>query len=121
MEKSTFSARWNIANDPDTPPENLEELSKFDWLIRNAVAKNRNTSKETLRKLAYDPNPTVRMNVAGNPHTPEDVLHDLSNDMDKMVRIGVSRNPETEIETVQKLAEDRNYTVRKNAIESGRV
>ena len=48
MEKSE---KWRVANDPDTPSETLDELSvDQDWMIRSAVAKNRNTPKETLKK-----------------------------------------------------------------------
>lgn len=75
MEKSS---KWDIANDPDTLPESLNALSSDkDWMIRSAVAKNRNTPKETLKKLAKDPEWQVRNNVAINPHTPEDTLDDL--------------------------------------------
>lgn len=120
MEKR--GSKWNIANDPNTPPETLNEFSNDqDWMIRSAVAKNRNTPPETLKKLAKDNEWIVRNNVAVNPNTPEDTLHELSDDKDTLVRTNLGKNPSAKIETVMKLAEDKIWGVRRSAIESGRI
>jgi hypothetical protein len=73
-----------FATNPHTPPEILEELSEstYDWEEDGtASALARNTDKEALlRKLAANPDPSVRFSVAENPKTPQDVLQLLASD-----------------------------------------
>lgn len=73
-----------FATNPHTPLEILEELSDstYDWEEDGtASALARNTDKEPLlKKLAVDPDPSVRFSVAENPKTPQEILQLLAAD-----------------------------------------
>ena len=73
------------------------------------LARNSNTSKETLEKLSNDENNSVRCDVANNPNTSIEVLEKLSNDEDYSVRCDVANNPNTSKETLEKLSNDEDY------------
>lgn len=83
-----------------------------NWEDRQSVAKNPNTPKEVLEKLADDKSEVVRYAVAKNPSTPKEVLEKLTNDDDWNVRDLVARNSSTPKEVLEKLAKDSNVNVR---------
>jgi hypothetical protein len=88
--------------------ELLEKLSDYDDMsCRWAVAKNRHTSSNILKKLATDKINLVRALVATNPNTPKESLTQLFND-EKIVRDGLSGNPSTPIKFLRVLADDRD-------------
>lgn len=72
--------------------------------VLTGVALNRNTSQETLHRLAQHPNMWVRRKVALNPHTPADILERLANDRELTVRIGAARNIHTPVPSLWQLA-----------------
>jgi hypothetical protein len=63
-----------LAQNPNTPPETLVNLSRHkDWIVRWEVAINRNTPAEALKILATDRNHYVRGNVIRNPNATEEI------------------------------------------------
>ena len=65
-------SNYELALNPNTPPETLESLANDDnWLVRSHVAGNPNTPIETLERLANDKDWRVRCRVANNPNTPQ--------------------------------------------------
>lgn len=113
--------RAYAAQHPNASPKLLEDLSKDkEWQVREAVAGNKKTTKETLHDLIWDehfavrraaaknentdPNDldrlfwrdkttTVLEAIADNPHTPGDVLKKLSQNNDSDVSRAALRNP----------------------------
>ena len=59
------------------------------------MARNPNTSAETLALLAQDEDDDVRYEVAGNPSTSAETLALLAKDEDWQVRAAVAWNPHT--------------------------
>ncbi len=59
------------------------------------LARNPNTSPESLERLANDEDSCVRYWIARNPNTLPETLDRLANDYDWVVRHGVVRNPNT--------------------------
>ena len=67
--------RRAIAEEPNTPVEVLEFLSKDEEpSVRLSVAKNPNTPVESLELLATDESGRVRKNVAENPNISDDIV-----------------------------------------------
>jgi hypothetical protein len=71
------------------------DLSKLSFKEKLELAKNTNTSQETLIILANDGLYAVRYFVAKNPNTPSETLTVLASDKDWYVRYRVARNPNT--------------------------
>ena len=100
-----------LGSDPNLTPEELDKLSKHEALsVRGNVAKNKNTSKETLTKLSNG-NVYVNIRVASNPNTPPDVLDKLVKRFKRgesaaKVREKVAANKSTHRETLASLALD---------------
>ena len=59
------------------------------------LAKDPNTTPETLDLLSYDEDYNVRWRVAGNPNTPPGALEGLSYDEDSEIYFLVEWNPNT--------------------------
>ena len=65
-------SNYNLAINPNTPPETLERLANVNsYPVRNEVALNPNTLPETLERLANDHFYYVRLGVTRNPNTPQ--------------------------------------------------
>ena len=102
------------ARDPNTSKERLSKLAENkNRNVRIGVAKNPNTPNEILYKLVGDGDPKVRREVAKNPNIPNEVLYKLVRDDDPEARIGVANNPNTPNEILYSLTEDCNPRVRK--------
>lgn len=106
--------------------------------VKNEVAKNINTSTETLSKLASGTYVDLKIKVeegqnlvidtvpinydldyeflkrylAGNPNTTQDLLLKFSDDKNPRVREAVAQNPNTPDIALSKLADDESITVR---------
>jgi hypothetical protein len=66
------------------------------WDTRLRVARNHNTSQETLEVLSTDSDWIVRLGAAENPNTPTHVLDKLTKDKPaSIIRDVVIRNPNT--------------------------
>ena len=65
----------------------------MNYLEKIKVAKNSNTTPETLKILATDEDSYVRHWVAQNPNTPPEILQLLATDVYYYVRFHVTRNP----------------------------
>ena len=60
-----------VAKNFNTPKSVLEKLAEdSDWEVREAIAKNPNVPETVLEKLAEDSDWDVRKAIAGNPNTP---------------------------------------------------
>ena len=95
---------------PDILDLSIEEKIK--------LAKDPNTSQESLRILATDENSYVRRRVARNQNTPQELLRILATDEDSYVRLGVAENQNTSQETLSILATDTHSYVRNSATEN---
>ena len=96
----------NLANHPNTPAEELQELATDDSsIIRYYVAKNPKNFAYVLRSLSQDTNMDVRCRVASNPSSPEDILRYLAKDAFYWVRRSVIKNPRISINNLVVLFE----------------
>ncbi|MBR4178160.1 MAG: hypothetical protein IKR57_02285 [Bacilli bacterium] len=76
-----------IIENPNCPPENLYDLSKFNNVkIRIAVSKSPKISLETFDKLSKDGSHLVRFHLISNPKCPENILERLSRDVNSQVK-----------------------------------
>ncbi|UOE43382.1 hypothetical protein [Agromyces larvae] len=95
------------ASRSSTPSVVLDGLSiRRHPSVRSAVAGNRNSSPETLKRLAADSDSGVRMKAATNPSTPLDTRHGLATDQDERVRAALARDPRTPVSLLARLALD---------------
>ena len=79
FHECTERQHLQIAADNETPAEFLDVLSTREhYRIRQLVARNLNTSPETLSRLSKDSEESVRYCVAENPSTPIAVLVEMS-------------------------------------------
>ena len=102
-----------IAENPNTPPEILVEMSSAESQYQRAhVACNPSTPIEVLEILANDPEPDVVKQVAGNPSAPAAVLIDLANNEDYYVRYRLCWNPNLPESLYSQLAHDPDDLVR---------
>jgi len=75
LENMTSDAKYNLAENPNTPLDLLRELAKDkDWEVRWRVAENPNTPVDVLRELAKDEDWSVRYYVADNPKASSNLL-----------------------------------------------
>jgi len=103
----TRDEKFELAQNPSTPPEILAELAKDkDEFVRINVAGNPETPPEILVELAKDIDKYVRIRVAYNPNTPPESLVELAKDEDEEVRLYIKRNPSTPPETLAELSKN---------------
>jgi hypothetical protein len=107
---------WNnLAQMGNTSPEVLDTLAKLavdDWKIRKEISYNDNTSSDTLRFLAKDSAPLVRIGVAEHSNTPVDVLEILAEDtVDWRIPHGVATNENTPERVLKNLIRDYNTSM----------
>lgn len=108
--------RAKVAENPNTPIETLYGLTRFSYDdILRGLAKNANTPSDLLSKLAKDRDDWVCAYVAGNPNTSKDDLVTLSTHTSPDVRYAVIKNRNIPREVVETLADDPNYSVKKLA------
>jgi hypothetical protein len=116
-EDEDKNVRYEVAENPNTPPEVLAALAK-DEDFRMNVAMNSNTPKETLAALSKDGSRYVVYAVAGNPSTPPEVLRYLADSTDPLTRETVAGNPNTPREVLTALAGDTDRHVRDAAVKT---
>jgi hypothetical protein len=112
VEKNMLFIMEKIAQNRNTPAETLSELAKNE-VLRECVAKNKNTSAETLTMLAEDGDPDVRKWVTRNPSATPALLEELGKDGEPYVRKWVAYNPNTPSALLEKLWKDDDPDVRK--------
>jgi Leucine rich repeat variant len=78
----------------------------MDWLTKNALSQDPNTSPEQLESLASDEEERIRFQVARNRSTPPRALQKLAHTADPTMRFLVAQHPSTPIETLEILAHD---------------
>ncbi len=82
-----YSILANLASNPNTPADVLNELAQSSYAeIRATAAGHTHISLATLVTLARDPQRSVRTAVTLNPVLPQDILIELTHDKDKLVR-----------------------------------
>ena len=107
-----------LARNQNTSQESLAILATDeDSMVRCGVARNQNTSQETLKLLATDEYWFVRRRVAQNPNTPQELLKILATDMDYDVRNSATKNPNYKKQILE--LNSVQYDALKKLIESG--
>lgn len=85
-----------VAKNPNTSTETLDKLSGYaDYDIQRGVVQNQNTSKETLEKHARQGSGYIQHEIAENPKTPVEILKILAFNQSIHVRGSVATNPNT--------------------------
>jgi hypothetical protein len=98
----SFSEKYELAQNPNTPVETLKVLATDEcYCVRYEVAKNPNTPVELLKVLATDKDSCVRSRVAQNPNTPVETLKVLATDEYSCVRSRVAENPNYKTQTLE--------------------
>ena len=112
IHNSTGYVQIKIAEHSGTTGALLKELANNDenWQARQAVAANKNTLPETLKKLSGDKDWAVKSVVAQNENASQEILENLANDND--VRGYVLLNSTTSEKILEKLADDKHWSVR---------
>ena len=114
----SYDEKLELAKDPNTSQETLAILATDKNLdVRYEVAKNKNTSQETLKILATDEYPGVRYEVARNSNTSQEILKSLATDGDYYVRYEVALNQNYKKQTLE--LTPVQYDALKKLIESG--
>ncbi|MEM2603713.1 MAG: hypothetical protein QW353_02385, partial [Candidatus Korarchaeum sp.] len=111
-EDEDFRIRALVASKSNIPEYIREKLARDKNPLVRASAALYKLPKETLAKLAGDPDLIVRISVAANNETPPEVLAKLAEDPDPNVRVFVAMNRNISEETMNKLANDKNKYVR---------
>ncbi|MBR1700595.1 MAG: DUF4316 domain-containing protein [Lachnospiraceae bacterium] len=101
-----------VALNPHTPKETLTDLSQDEsFLVRRNLVWNDNTPKNVLLELAMDKDSGVRKAVAVHADTPAEILAALSKDKDNGVRGLVAGNIDTPPEVLAALSQDEDPMV----------
>lgn len=113
LNKMPAKDRFNLAENPNTPPELLVNLSKDNVVfVRVGVAGNPNAPPEALVYLSKDSNRAIIEEVARNPNTPPEALVYLSEDRDEFVIVDVAANPNAPPELLVYLSKFDSNVVR---------
>ena len=77
-----------LATNPNTPTDILDDIYDKDsgYRTAKAIAKNPNTSAQTLSILGMNDSYVVRYYTAANPNTPTSTLQELAHDIESTVR-----------------------------------
>ena len=143
--KEPLEDRQDIALDPNTPIDVLEQLSNDrdtsvllclicnphlpDYLVDKILSDDRwtfleqvasclSTPPEILARLSEHKHPLVRCKVAWNWNTPADTLIKLSEDENAGIRWEVGGNKNTPLNILKKLSKDPNSTCRGQVAEN---
>lgn len=104
-----------IAKNRSSSMELLKKLSTNNhWQVRTVVARNPNTEPEVLR-LMYEDH-SARTSLAANPSTPADVLERLLHDSDPMVRYNLASNRSLTEAMLSVVAKDPDNEVGQRAL-----
>jgi hypothetical protein len=98
--------RTLAARNPHTPIYRLWEMEKDEHAFLATLAKNPLASEDVLRRLAADPDATVRLAAAENPELPFSALKTMLDDLNMLVRSAVARHPHVTRGMLDLLAED---------------
>lgn len=102
-----LNPRIREAGHPATSVERMSQLvTDDDWMVREALGRNRRSPPSVLERLAVDPDPRVRIAVATNLATPEWLHLRLARDADPDVRSVVARFEYIPISVLLLLADD---------------
>lgn len=88
-----------------------------DYVVRRRIAKNSNTSSETLSRLATDKF-EIKYHVARHNNTSLETLSKLATDLDYLVRQNVAENKNTDVSTLIQLTHDLDSEVSNSAKEN---
>jgi hypothetical protein len=95
-----------IAQDPMTPLEKLEELAKNESkIVRMMTAKNPSLSKELFTLLSKDESSSVRTEIADNLKTPPEVLNNMWDTKWTIEQYYILNNPNTPESAKEKMIE----------------
>ena len=117
ISKLSFDEKVKLARDPNTSQETLKLLATDrDLGVRRCVAQNPNTSQESLAILVTDEYRSVRCWVAQHSNTSPETLEVLATDEDSNVRWEVAQNPNYKKQTLE--LNTKQYDALKKLIES---
>jgi len=86
----TKSILLHLSTNPICPPDILKQLAP---LYPTYIASNPNSTLDTLRKLARDPDRQIRENVASNPACSADILDTLLENPSTIILQRILRHP----------------------------
>lgn len=102
-----------LAMDPSSSPEVLNELSKHESDdVRAFVARNSSSPVEVIVSLAEDDTLQVIKSAALNPELPEQVALKLASHRYLIVRLALSQNPSLSLNVVNVLLKDAEPIIR---------
>lgn len=120
------------AGNPRSSADDLNRIANKCWnsdgegsleheaLMR--VARNGNTSRETLARLAQNPDHLVQIEVSRNSHTGRETLDGLCDtalrDNRMQLQFQISRNPNTGGSTLDHLADSPNRLIRRSVVDN---
>lgn len=128
LDTAGDEVRYYVATNKHTSKDTLHNLAhdeRSDEGVLGAIARNPNTTPETLRHISQrDVSSEVKLHLAYNPHTPEDVLDSLvltkkyqltqqAQEADEIAQ-GVARNPSTSRDVIDKFYECNNNEILKS-------
>lgn len=87
----SWRERLQMAKNPATPPDVLEDLIEGPPWVRLAVAGNPATTAELLARLSSDASAAVRRRVAKHQSLPPHLLETLRKDPEELVREAAAR------------------------------
>ncbi|MDQ2737928.1 MAG: hypothetical protein M3Y35_04735 [Actinomycetota bacterium] len=113
----------SVAQNPNSPPDALEHLSRGNGYVMTAVGRNPSTPVSVLERLSSDTSTgnSARAGVAENPSTPVQILHRLGSDEDSWVREHAAKNEALPHDTATALASDREQRVRRSLAANNNV
>lgn len=95
-----------------------ETVAEFSLEVKNQLAYNPTTSKDTLTELATSDSVPVRYGVAKHTNTPVETLLLLLEDSNENVRSFVMANPNLPADTLEKIVDDVLKTVTEDSLSS---
>ena len=95
-----------LAEDPNTPPEELSHLAKSgDWRVRSRVARNPNTPVKDLEMLLRDPE--CSLDLAHNWSINEKIMMELAGRRDFCLMEGLLYNPSITTKVIKTIAKTK--------------
>lgn len=83
---SNIWVRNEVVNNPNTPPELLDAMAGVDCITDRAIASNPNTPLQTLQELIYSEDIDTQRAVVSNPNATPELINIFNNDYDSLVR-----------------------------------
>ncbi len=83
---SNIWVRNEVVNNPNTPPELLDAMAGVDYITDRVIASNPNTPLQTLQELIHSEDIDTQQAVVSNPNATPELINIFNNDYDSLVR-----------------------------------